>query len=90
MKDIEEIKEKLEHIIEYWNGGNESAVDAIEEAIETAKNSIALLDQHEKKVEKLVEDISISTCRDVKIEPSCNGCRKMDICKALSEFKGEK
>ena len=32
-----DMHEALEHIVEYWNGGHESAVDAIEHAIETAQ-----------------------------------------------------
>lgn len=35
---IKKLRDALEHIIEYWNGNTESAVDAIEEAIETAEN----------------------------------------------------
>ncbi len=31
----------LVHIAEYWNGGSESAVDAIEEAITTAEEALA-------------------------------------------------
>ncbi len=39
-----EMYDALIHIIEYWNGGSESAVDAIEEAIETAKSALAGLE----------------------------------------------
>ncbi len=34
----------LIHIKEYWNGGSESAVDAIEEAVSTAKETLDIVD----------------------------------------------
>jgi hypothetical protein len=39
--EIERKDEALNHIIEYWNGASESAVDAIEEAISTAEQALA-------------------------------------------------
>ena len=42
LKEINrEMVEALEHIAEYWNGGSESAVDAIEHAIETAQEILS-------------------------------------------------
>ena len=38
--DNARLRNALEHICEYWNGGNESAVDAIEEAISTAEDAL--------------------------------------------------
>jgi hypothetical protein len=35
----------LEHIIEYWNGGSESAVDAIEHVIDEAEEALMEIGQ---------------------------------------------
>ena len=43
------LKEALEHIREYWNGGNESAVNAIEEAEETAREALESEDSETTK-----------------------------------------
>ena len=40
--DNARLRNALEHICEYWNGGNESAVDAIEEAISAAEDALQI------------------------------------------------
>ncbi len=42
--DADEMRAALIYIIEYWNGGAESAVDAIEEVVATAKEILGIVD----------------------------------------------
>ena len=43
-EDANKMRDALIFITEYWNGSGESAVDAIEEAISTAKEALNVVD----------------------------------------------
>ncbi len=43
-EDVNEMHAALVFITEYWNGNPDSAVDAIEEAIATAKEALWIVD----------------------------------------------
>ena len=44
------MRDTLVHISEYWNGGNESAVDAAEECQQCADETLAAIREYEEQV----------------------------------------
>lgn len=64
---LREAVSKFEHIAEYWNGGRESAVDAIEEAREVAEKFVAaakdagITDERDQRFKALKEGVAEST-----------------------------